>query len=53
MIAFCVPESFDVLAIPSGWDVFQYQGWLYRRHSTLRNGFSVETFYREKWIGQS
>lgn len=49
MIAFCVPESFDVLAIPSGWDVFQYQGWLYRRR---HDGGWQYTFYREKWIGQ-
>lgn len=50
MIAFRVPESFDVLAIPSGWDVFQYQGWLYRRTAGV-NG--IYTFYREKYIGQS
>lgn len=44
MIAFRVPESFDVLWIPSAWDCFRYQGWIYRRSSS-----PLKLFYREKW----
>lgn len=47
MITYCVPNSYDVLEIPSGWDCFTYQGWLYRKH--VKGG--VETFYRDSWIG--
>lgn len=43
MVAFLV--DYDVLAIPASWDCFHYKGWLYRR--------GPESFYREKWIGQS
>lgn len=38
--------DYDTLAIPNGWDCFQFKGWLYRR------GASGEKFYREKWIGE-
>ena len=48
MIAYRVPDSYDVLAIPKSWDCFTFGGWLYRKHE---GGNGLVMFFREKWIG--
>ena len=48
MIAYRVPDSYDVITVPDGWDCFKIGGWLYRRSQGNDPLFS---FYREKWIG--
>lgn len=52
MIAYKPLNGYDVLAIPAGWDCFQFNGWLYRRKPGAE-GLSSSAFYREKWIGPS
>ena len=50
MIAYRVPDSYDVITVPDSWDCFLCAGWLYRRHVNAK-GRGIDLFYREKWIG--